>query len=156
MKLYRTHGKEARLRRGPEHTAEVMTVLPAGTEVEVLEEVNHFVKVRVRDKYQADQVGYLAAGFLADYAATDPPQKEIVLAPCPRCQAEEWAIYPLTGGTGSVPHVRLDFFTACPLRVRICLQCGLLEPCLDQENLQYVREDYKRKAAMRREQSRRL
>lgn len=143
MKLYPTQGKEARLRRAPDHKSETIATLPEGTEVEVVEEKGRFLLVRVRDNYQPDMTGYLPTGFVSGYKAVFPPKDEpsITLEPCHRCGGEEWVEHPLViGSSSSRLYIPLSFFSAAPIMVRVCLRCGFVEMCVSAEGLSELRK----------------
>ena len=140
MKIFQTQGKEARLRRAPDHTSEVIVTLPEGTKVEVLEEKGRFLFVRVRDDYQPEVRGYLPAGFVRGYKAVSPPEDEpsILLEPCHRCGGEEWVEHPLFMQASRL-YIPLGFFSTAPIMVRVCLHCGLVEMCVSRESLSELR-----------------
>ena len=47
--MLKTVGKETKVRVAPRHDADILSVLPEGTEVEVLEQEGRFVRIRRRD-----------------------------------------------------------------------------------------------------------
>lgn len=142
MNLYATQGKEARLRRGPDHRSEVMATLPEGTEVEILEESGRFLRVRVRDHFQADMTGYLPMGFVSGYKAVFPSQEapKPSIEPCPRCGGKEWAEHDVyLGGTTGRLHIPLGFLSSVVIMARVCLTCGYVEPCVSSEGVAELR-----------------
>lgn len=143
--LYQTQGKEARLRRAPDHTSDIIATLPEGTEVEVLEEKGRFLFVRVRDKYQRDLRGYLPVGFVRGYKAVFAVEERpsVTLQPCQRCGGEEWVEHPIWVGNSRVS-IPLGFLSSVFLMVRVCTHCGLAEMCVSQGGLSQLRAHQER------------
>lgn len=139
-----TKRNDTRLRREPDHGAEVLRLLPARTEVEVLEEQARFTQVRWRDNY-SDLTGYIAKDFL-DVEPGDPPPpdpRNDYLLPCPRCGSKHWEVYPLqqSGGHGFSQsfYIPTGFLTSVAVAARVCLRCGYLELCADEDGLSELR-----------------
>lgn len=133
-----TRRGDTRLRKEPDHGAEVLRLLSARTEVEVLEELPRFIKVRFQDNY-TDLTGYIAEGFLdlepGEAPAPDP--KYDYLLPCPRCGTKNWGVFPLrdSGGHGGNFYIPTGFLVGAAILVRVCLRCGYAEFCVDENSL---------------------
>lgn len=137
-----TGRNDTRLRREPDHGAEVLRLLPARTEVEVLEEQARFTKVRLQDDY-SDLTGYIAKGFLdiepAEVSESELEPRPDYLLPCPRCGTKNWGKFPLqqSGGHGFSQnfYIPTGFLAGVDVLARVCLRCGYLELCVEEENL---------------------
>lgn len=147
MKLYPTQGKKARLRRAPDHKSEIIATLPEGTEVEVLEEKGRFLLVRVRDHFQPSMTGYLPTGFVSGYKVISTKDHEyeppVSLLPCLRCGGNDWALYD-NAPRGPYLAPPLGLFSYVPTKSRVCLDCGYVEPCIDNEGLAKLRKHHGR------------
>ncbi len=135
--MLKTVGKETKVRVAPRHDADVLSVFPEGTEVEVLEQEGRFMRVRRRDSF-ADVCGWVASGFLGRDPEPLPPAVRRPLQPCQRCHANEWGTVQL-GGQSS-PSLVLGFFEYQRLMARVCLGCGYTELTVTEEGLESVRE----------------
>lgn len=137
--MLKTVGKETKVRAAPRHDADVLTVFPEGTEVEVLEQEGRFMRVRRRDSF-ADVCGWVAAGFLGRDPVPSEPRIRHPLQPCQRCLANEWGVVPVGLGGQSSPSVVLGIFEYQRLMARVCLSCGYTELTVVEEGLDSVRE----------------
>lgn len=146
MKLYPTQGKEARLRRAPDHKSELIATLPEGTEVEVVEEKGRFLLVRVRDHFQPSMTGYLPTGFVNGYKTviSGPEEPSVPLLPCLRCGGNDWVVHENAVGSGPYLNIPRGLFSYVTIKSRICLDCGYVEPCLDNEGLAKLRTHHGR------------
>lgn len=131
---------DTRLRREPDHGAEVLRLLPARTEVEVLDEQPRFTQVRWRDSY-LDLTGYIATDFL-ELEPGEPPEPDpryAHLLPCPRCGSRNWRVFRLLQSGGQMGGQNLfiptGFLNSAMVRARVCMRCGYLELCVDQDDL---------------------
>lgn len=135
-----TKRNDTRLRREPDHGAEVLRLLPARTEVEVLEEQARFTQVHYRDNY-TDLIGYIAKDFLdAEPAEAPPPDpRNDYLLPCPRCGSKNWGAFSLyqSGGHSLSQnfYIPTGFLTSVRVGARVCMRCGYLELCVDEDGL---------------------
>lgn len=137
--MLKTVGKETKVRVAPRHDADILSVLPEGTEVEVLEQEGRFVRIRRRDSF-ADVCGWVASGFLGREPEALPPVAHRPLQPCQRCLANEWGIVPVGLGGQTAPSFTLGFFEYQRLMARVCLGCGYTELTVTAEGLESVRE----------------
>ncbi|HBK86560.1 MAG TPA: hypothetical protein DDZ53_11070 [Firmicutes bacterium] len=148
MKLFPTQGKEARLRRAPDHKSEIIATLPEGAEVEVVEEKGRFLLVHVRDHFQPSMTGYLPTGFVSGYKAVSGQQDKykprVGLLPCLRCGGNDWVVHEHATGSGPYLNIPQGLFSYVAVRSRICLDCGYVEPCLDNEGLAKLRKHHGR------------
>lgn len=135
-----TERPDTRLRKEPDHAAEVLRLLPARTEVEILEEGRRFTKVRYVDNF-FDQTGYVATVMLeiepgpAPDQAPEPDPRFAHLLPCQRCGGQSWGIFNLQQSGGHVFHIPLGFLNGAAVRARVCLRCGYLELSVDEDDL---------------------
>lgn len=135
MRTGKTHAKETRLRREPDHAAETLAVLPPGTEVQVLEEHERFLKVHVRDAFR-DQIGYVAAGFLEFEPPPDPDERPVV--PCPHCQGTDFGVFPVS--SHGAMYIVTGLLSYHEVMARVCLDCGQVEFCVRPDSLPELRQ----------------
>jgi len=140
-----TKRNETRLRQEPDHGGQVLRLLPARTELEVLELEKRFTKVRLQDKY-TELTGYIATDFLdiePDDAPLAPNPRYAHLLPCPRCASNNWGKFSLQqsgGHMGQNFYIPTGFLTGATVFARICLRCGYLELCVDEDDLSTLRQ----------------
>ncbi len=134
-----------RLLREASHGADVVRTLSLRTEVEVLEELERFFTVRLRSEY-ADLIGYVYADLL-DVEPEDPPApdpKYDYLLPCPRCGTKNWDVFPLQqsghGLSSQSYFISMGFLEAAEVGARVCLRCGYLELCVEEDSLEDLRQ----------------
>lgn len=145
--LVKTLAKETRLRREPTPDAEVLLVLPQGTEVEVLAQDGRFSQVRRRDSFR-DTIGWVASGFIGREPEPPPPIIEREILPCQRCHGEDWTVLPVWLG-GQNPHsilLDLGFLDSQRLMARVCLCCGHTELTVPEQGLEHVRQVARRQS----------
>ncbi|MEW6522185.1 MAG: SH3 domain-containing protein [Bacillota bacterium] len=139
-----TGARTTKLRKEPHADGEVVGELPQGTPVDLVQRGERFSLVTARHPELGQISGYAHNSFLQGAA----PPRALEKSPkpevrCRACGGTEWSTVPThhrkPADFGSIPYAVLGLLHSVQIKARICMACGLVEPCLDGEGLEMLR-----------------
>lgn len=137
-----THMRETKLRATPTPEGDVVALIPKGTEVEVFEERDGYYGIRAYQVDQGQVSGYVFKSLIgpADVTKEEIEAKVVRHLPtCRECGEKSWAYAPFRLGNTGHAYLVTGFLSYVEVKVRVCLTCGAVVPCVDASGIEELK-----------------